>query len=292
MKKFAAFVLAVVLVCSGCGLLPTETPEPTRTHKKIASPIPTATASPTDSPTPTPTASPTPEPTVTFTLAPTPEPTPEPSPTPEPTERPTLPPPKAEFGQKVYYLWKDDTDTVYISVACEIKNTGTCAIEPDITITVSDKNGDELDTFDMLDVYPDIIPPGKTGYMGYSHSLLDADNTEDVAKVDASISYKATYGTCTYFDASDLKYTLPAQGDTESTVTGDVQNNTQDDADYAMVVCALYDSNGKLIGVFGDTLSDTVYAGKAEPFELSDDLCPSVRNNVSKIVCVACETEG
>ena len=91
-KKFAALLLAILILLSACSAPSTENSKPTVTPSATQSATPPATPIPTPATTPTPTPAVTPAPTPAVTPTPTPTATPAPTPTATPTPTPTATP--------------------------------------------------------------------------------------------------------------------------------------------------------------------------------------------------------
>ncbi len=150
----------------------------------------------------------------------------------------------------------------------EITNTGKGNLYLDNCVfDIEDNEGHLLQSDDFISSCPDIIKPGEKGYFynNIGSTLLDKGiSTANGVNLVPQISVESTNTDPIDYDVSDTDIKKDSYGALK--VTGRVTNNTSEDESYLYVEIIFYDSEGKVIGITGTSITD-LNAGKTVSFD-------------------------
>lgn len=172
-----------------------------------------------------------------------------------------------------YYL--NSIGSVEYFAFVEITNTGSSNLYlGSATFDLEDINGHLLQSDDLISTAPDAIYPGEKGYyynMGY---IDEGVSLENGVKLVPSYKVEVARQDIVEYEVSDLGIKEDTFG---FSVTGRVQNNTDEDDSYCYINILFYDASGKIAGITGTTITDLT-AGSKKSFECSSMFLP---NNLS-----------
>ena len=156
----------------------------------------------------------------------------------------------------------------YYAIA-EIKNIGDCNIKiSNSSFDLEDLTGHLLQTDDFsVYSYRDIIRPGEVGFL-YTHYAIDIKNYTDKENLQIKpvFTAEATFDEPVKYDVSDTSISKGKYGGVS--IVGRITNNTQKDNSYLYVQVAYFDSEGKVLGISGTSITD-LNAGKTISFDIS-----------------------
>lgn len=149
----------------------------------------------------------------------------------------------------------------------EVENTGDVNIYlSGVAFDLEDSEGSLVLNDDMINVCPDVIKPGETGYLYnlFGTSLEGVEDVEDLQLVPQYI-VKTTDTTPHEYEVSDVSLRDDTFG---VTLTARMTNDTDQDVSYLYVTVAYYDSDGEIIALSGTSVTDFL-AGRKVSFEIS-----------------------
>ena len=174
-----------------------------------------------------------------------------------------------EEGEPVITVWTNSIGSRWIQVMVPVTNTGTKNLYSDsVTLDIEDAEGHLIDTMDLLSFYPQVLQPGETGWV-YEETTLESES--DPAKVITHIDFSEATVDCIRFEVSDLDIRGDDFGDI--TVTGRIENATDEEQTMIDVVVFLYDANDMMIGKASDLVS-SLKAGEKMGFSANSFALP------------------
>lgn len=174
-----------------------------------------------------------------------------------------------EEGEPYFITWENSIGSRWIQVIVPVLNTGTKNLYYDsVKLDLEDEAGHLIDSLDSLSFFPQIIQPGEVGYV-YEETTLDTD--AEVGNIITHIDFSEAKVDCIRFDISDLDIRDDGYGDI--TVTGRVENNTEEEETMVEIVALLFDENDVLIGKAGDLVS-SLKAGEKTGFSATSFALP------------------
>jgi hypothetical protein len=192
--------------------------------------------------------------------------------TPQPTAMPT-PESKADvvITHQLLKAWKDSISYVHYEVVVEVQNVGTAPADvatSDDSYTIFAKDGTVLETGHFTYVFPQVIRPGEFAYY-VDGSIFDQGTlTDQVGKLDPSVSFGEADSPQTLFKVSSVKITQQPYG-SGLQVSGVVTNSTSEDAAQPLVGVIFFNAKGAIIGALYENSLDTLRAGKSLGFKTS-----------------------
>lgn len=177
-----------------------------------------------------------------------------------------------EVGDAIINVWTDSIESKWIQVMVPVTNTGSKNLYfNSAKLDVEDETGHLLESMDYLSFYPEVLQPGETGWV-YEETTFE--NEGEPANVIPHIDFDEATVDCIRFNISDLDIRGDEYGDI--TVTGRVENNTDEEQTMINVVAFLYDENDMLVGM-ATTLEDSLKPGdkigfSATSFSLPDSV--------------------
>jgi len=184
----------------------------------------------------------------------------------EPEETPVKEEAAWEVGEAGVKVWTDSIGTQWIQIIVPVTNTGTKDLfVSDCKIDVEDSSEHLLDSIDYVEGYPQIIQSGETAWY-YEETTFDGDASGGV-NVLPHVSVKESKTKCIRLGVSDLDIKDSGYGDL--TVTGRVENTTDEEQSSVYIVAFMYDSEGKLIAQAYDIMMDPIAAGDKMGFSMS-----------------------
>ena len=142
------------------------------------------------------------------------------------------------------------------NVIIEVKNTGDIPIYLDkCVLDFEDDSGHLLQTYDFMSKIPDIVQPGEKGYFytNGSSSFDDGVSFEKGCNLVPKVSIEKAKGEVVRHEVFDTSIydSYPAVG-----IKGRIKNETNKDVSYIYVTTVFYDSNGKVLGISGTSVTD------------------------------------
>ena len=174
-----------------------------------------------------------------------------------------------EVGEPIFTVWTDSIDSRWIQVMVPVTNTGAKNLYYDeVQLDIEDAEGHLIESMDLLSFYPQIIQPGETGWV-YEETTFESES--EPGNVITHIDFSEAKAECIRFDVSDLDIRGDEYGGI--TVTGRVENTTDEEQSMIEIVAFLYDENNILIGRASDTLS-SLKAGEKVGFSATSFSLP------------------
>ena len=165
--------------------------------------------------------------------------------------------PSYEETDKHFEVFKQEfSDSYRYSAFVEITNTGTENIHAsNVSFDIEDGSGHLIQTDSFVSTCPDIIAPGKVGYiyLWYSSELAGVAFPDGLVFV-PHYNMETTLSAPTVLDVSDTS--LKSGETTLPTITGRVTNNSGSDVSIIYLQAIAYGADGKVIGITGTTLTD------------------------------------
>ena len=177
-----------------------------------------------------------------------------------------------EVGEAIINVWTNSIESKWIQVMVPVTNTGAKNLYfNSAKLDVEDESGHLLESMDYLSFYPEVLQPGETGWV-YEETTFENEGAP--ANVIPHLDFDEATVDCIRFNISDLDIRGDEYGDI--TVTGRIENNTDEEQTMINVVAFLYDENDMLIGM-ATTLEDSLKPGdkmgfSATSFSLPDSV--------------------
>lgn len=169
--------------------------------------------------------------------------------------------------------WKDSAG-ITINSSAIIKNTGnTNASIGNIQINMVGKDGSVIGTGTATSD-PGILKPGQTAFLTDSEPE-SISSVSDFKKSTYNIDFNKTAQEPQDLKTTKVKFTAAGQYSLSPyKITGVVHNNTKSKVDNVTVSAALFDKNGKLLGIMNTTLTVSINSGGTAGFDISDQPMP------------------
>ena len=172
----------------------------------------------------------------------------------------------AEITQTAMHKWKDGIGSIWVHGAIEIKNTGTVPVQiGDIAISFIGEGDTILGSDTMIASVPNIIKPGDVAYVGDSNILEGISSIDEIIDIEANIDFRETEAESQMLTVEDLNIRTDGYGDFK--VTGRVANTSTENADDIRIVIALFNDEGKLLGIKKASPDVTLAPDKKMGFE-------------------------
>ena len=177
--------------------------------------------------------------------------------------RPTTSPnasPDYEIGYTNVYLYEIGSGTVWMQAIAEIKNTGETTLSLDnATFDLQNAGGEVVASKGSIQAYPRLLNAGETGYFYVETTLSDITvDTQLTLQPQVEIT-QATMVKHT-LTVTDTKLSANSLGDL--TVTGTIENTTDQSLDNVCTVTVLFDENGAPIGIIASGVTYSLVAGE------------------------------
>ena len=182
--------------------------------------------------------------------------------------------PQWEMGTSTVKTWTNSIGTQWVQMISPITNTGDVNLYLSACkIDLEDEAGHLVDSKDMISVFPQVLQPGETGYY-YEETILEDVEATGLKALPHESAEKASVE-CIRLDVTDLD--IKADSYDEISITGRVENNTEEAQSSVYVVAFLYGADGNLIGIAYDIFMDEIAPGdkmgfSASAFSLPDDV--------------------
>lgn len=177
--------------------------------------------------------------------------------------------PKEESKPKTPVLAYEITDTINniyeadygmgtkFNVIIEIQNTGDVPLYlKNATIDYEDDNGHLLQTYDFLSKVPDIVQPGEKGYIytNGSGSFDDGVVFDNGCNLVPNLNVVEAKGELKRYEVEDTSLYTDNLMKTVG-IKGRIVNNTKEEVSMLYVTTVYYDSNDKVLGISGTTVT-------------------------------------
>ncbi|MBQ5969842.1 MAG: hypothetical protein IJL52_06955 [Clostridia bacterium] len=164
--------------------------------------------------------------------------------------------------------WKNSIGTTWISVAVPVKNTGNDNLYlSSATIDVEDADGKLVKTMDLVSVYPQVLLPGETAYYYDETTLEDMEPTDELVAIPHVAVEKAKVD-CIRYEVTELAV---KDGEYDgASVTGRVENTTDEAESSVYIVALLFDKNDNLIVQQVDILDNELQPGEKIGFKTTN----------------------
>lgn len=175
----------------------------------------------------------------------------------------------------------DGSEYVYIHGGAIYTNTGNTAVSIGETqINRKAIDGSILGTETMVYSVPRVVLPGETAFISTT-SYVEGVSIDDYAESTYNFSFDATDEDPNLMEVSGVKGIL---GEENYRVTGIVKNISDVQQDDIRIAAALFNGEGKLIGVLTSSIDIGVAPGSEAGFDLSyPELSPEVLKTIQKI---------
>lgn len=192
---------------------------------------------------------------------------------------------RAEVTQISLQKWTD-IGYLWVNMAAEVKNTGSTPISVhNCKLDLIGKDNDILETIDYADALPAIVMPSQSAYISEYWTFKGIDSLDFIRDVNVILDYDRTDARIEYLQVKDLK---AFNDDGRIKVTGRIANSSSRNVDDVVYAVALWDEEGKLLGVMKETLSIPLEQGQETGFSTDD---PPLEMDIGRIVtmtAVAC----
>lgn len=184
-----------------------------------------------------------------------------------------------ELGEGIVKTWTDSIGSGWIMVAIPVKNTGTKNLYLKIgTMDIEDENGELVKTLNMVSAMPQVIKPGETSYY-FEETLYDGEKTENL-KVVPHVEIESATVDLIRYDLSELGIKDDEYGGVS--LTGRVENNTEETGTMVYVVVNFYDKDGNFIYQDFTILDNDLNAGEKIGFETTSESYDFSSSDVDK----------
>ena len=182
--------------------------------------------------------------------------------------------PQYELGYVGNRLYTSSIGTVWSQTIIEVVNTGDVNLYlGSAGYDLEDESGALVAAKSYVSAYPDVLTPGETGLV-YDDTIIDNVTADMALTVIPHVDVEAA--TVEKFSLPISDFSLSMDRYNRLSALGRVENNTGADLENKMIyiVAALYDSEGKPLGLMMNILMDPIKAGEKIGFELSGGALP------------------
>ncbi|MGI8313842.1 FxLYD domain-containing protein [Halobacillus mangrovi] len=177
---------------------------------------------------------------------------------------------KLEIAQSTGGAWKDSIDAVWVHSSAVFENTGDTPVEINETqMTFKGKDGEVLGTAPMIYAVPSVVGPGETAFISESTILEGISDAESYTETTYNFGFDKTDQSPNLLETSGIKGTIGDEYSNPYKVTGLVKNTTEEKQDDIRLAAALFDKDGKLLGVLNGSVDVGVNPGSEAGFELN-----------------------